>query len=131
MLYFLSMNEPKDSKIFMSSKGWIEVLWGSVIDQEEYLSVARNMLSMVTAIEDRAEDPLMLIDFSRIETITPDAAVLATSATRDLGCKKIAGFGIKPPFKKILDTIKENSTKADSIREFETREPAEAWLLEK
>ncbi len=125
-----TMTAPKASKIFISPKGWIEVIWGKVIDQEEYLSVAQNMLNMITTIEDKGEKSLMLIDFSQLETITQDAAEFASKTTRDLGCKKIAGFGIKPQFKAILDTIKEKSTRADSIREFTTREPAEAWLLE-
>lgn len=114
----------------MNPKDWVEVIWGKVIDEEVYTTVAKNMLDMVTAIEDKGEEPLMLIDFSHLETITPEAADVATKTTRDLGCKKIAGFGIKPQFKGILDVIKNNSTRADSISEFATREPAEAWLLE-
>jgi hypothetical protein len=124
------MNESETSKIFMNPKDWVEVIWGKVIDEEVYTTVAKNMLDMVTAIEDKGEEPLMLIDFSHLETITPEAADVATKTTRDLGCKKIAGFGIKPQFKGILDVIKNNSTRADSISEFATREPAEAWLLE-
>lgn len=116
------------SKIFINDRGWIEVIWGKVIDRDEYISVAKHMLNMITSIVDNGEKPLMLIDFSSLETITNEAAAFATTATRDLGCKKIAGFGIKPQFKAILDTIKINSTKADSIREFESRSQAEAWL---
>ncbi len=113
----------------MSPKGWIEVVWGPIIDEKEYGFIGQQMLSMVTTMEDQGKNPLMLIDFSRLELITPEAATMATSATRDLGCKKIAGFGIKPQFAGVLDTIKKNSTKADSIREFEGRASAEAWLL--
>lgn len=122
------MDAPINSKIFLNTRGWIEVIWNELIDSSEYVAVAKEMLRLVTLIEDKGQKPLMLIDFSQLTKITPDAASLASKATRDLGCKKIAGFGIKPEFKSILDTIKINSTKANSIREFSSRSEAEAWL---
>lgn len=121
----------KGSRIFINPKGgWVEVIWGKVIDEPEYVAIARHMITLITKIEDKGEEALMLIDFSNLETITKEAAAFAAQATRDLGCKKIAGFGIKPQFKAILDLIKERSTKADTIREFASRPEAEAWLLE-
>lgn len=119
------------SKVFISPKGgWVEVVWGKVIDEPEYVAIASGMITLITRIEDKGQEPLMLIDFSNLETITEEAADFAVQATKDLGCKKIAGFGIKPQFKAILDLIKERSTKADTIREFTARPEAEAWLLE-
>lgn len=82
----------KTSAILMNPKGWIEVIWGPIIDHEVYISVAQQMLTLVTAMEDQRQDPFMLIDFSQLERITPDAATLAASATRDLGCKKLQGL---------------------------------------
>ena len=116
------------SQVFINDKGWVEVIWGKRIDAETYLETAGKMLKFITQIEDQDQAPLMLIDFSQLEEITPEAAQLATNATRDLGCKKIAGFGIKPQFKAVLDTIKHLSTKEDTIGEFATRQEAEEWL---
>lgn len=118
------------SKIFMSQKGWIEVAWGPLIDEPEYVTIAKHMITLITSIQDKGQEPIMLIDFSRLEKITDEAAGFASRATKDLGCRKIAGFGIKPQFKAILDLIKERSTKADTIREFVARPEAEVWLLQ-
>lgn len=119
------------SQVFINPKNCVEVKWGKLIDQEDYVNTAGKMLDMITTLEDQGHRPTMLIDFSQLEKITDEAATLASSATRDLGCEKIAGIGIKPQFKTILDTIKKLSTKEDTIREFETREAAEKWLEEK
>jgi hypothetical protein len=117
------------SEIFLNPKGWIEVVWGTLIDKEEYIDIGQRMYDLVTAMGDAGDPPLMLIDFSRMDDITAEAAAFAATATKDLGCDKIAGFGIKPQFKGALDVIKARSTKADTIREFDGREEAEAWLL--
>ncbi len=119
------------SKIFDNPKGWLEVIWGATLDTDEYMTIAQHMLGMLMLMGDRGDDLVMLIDFSGLETITKNAATLATGATRDLGCRKIAGFGIKPEHQMILDTIKKGSTKADTIGEFATRAEAEAWLLKR
>jgi hypothetical protein len=121
----------KKSEIFRNPKHWIEVKWGPVIDKEEYVDMATRMVDLITQMEDDLGYSQMLIDFSRLKKITQQAARFAASATRDLGCRKIAGFGIKPQFKAILDLIKERSKKADTIREFIARPEAEAWLAEK
>lgn len=118
------------SEIFMSPQGWVEVRWGRLIDKEEYVDLAQRMIGLITSMEDEKGYSLMLIDFSRLEEITQEAAAFAAMATRDLGCRKIAGIGIKPQFKAILDLIKERSTKAETIQEFAGREEAEKWLLE-
>lgn len=118
-------------KIFINEKGWVELIWGKKIDMENYLRAAQKMLELLSELVDSGKPSLLLIDFSQLEEITQEAASVASKATRDLGCYKIAGFGIKPEFAAILDTIKRLSTKADSIREFNTREEAEKWILEK
>jgi hypothetical protein len=116
------------NQVFINPKGWVEVIWGKVIDKEGYVTAATEMMRRLMLLGDEHKDVRLLIDFSAMEKISPEAAQYATLATRDLGCKKIAGFGIKPEFKSILDLIKERSTKADTIREFQTRQEAEEWL---
>jgi hypothetical protein len=116
------------NQVFINPKGWVEVIWGKMIDKDGYVTAATEMMRRLTALGDEGKDLRLLIDFSGLEEVTSEAADYATLATRDLGCKKIAGFGIKPQFKSILDLIKERSTKADTIREFKTRQEAEEWL---
>lgn len=124
------MHRPLTSEIVINAKGMIDVTWGPTIDSEEYLGIAGQMLSMILDQQDRGIEPLMIIDFSHMEDIAPDAALIAAQATKELECRKIAGFGIPTKFQGILDTIKIRSTRADSIRDFATREEAETWLLQ-
>lgn len=118
------------SEIFWNPKGWIEVRWGAVNDKVEYVDIATRLVGMITSMEDERGFSLLFIDFSRLERVTDEAASFAATATRDLGCRKIAGFGIKPQFQAILDLIKVRSKKAETIRDFASRPEAEAWLLE-
>ncbi|MFS8130390.1 MAG: hypothetical protein ACMG57_00270 [Candidatus Dojkabacteria bacterium] len=118
------------NEVFINSKGWVEVIWGHSIDAVGYVEAAGKMLDLITKIEDSNEEPLMIIDFTKLKKVTQEVIGLASSATRDLGCKKIAGFGIKPEFKVLLDTIKKLSKKADTIREFNSRDESEVWLEE-
>ncbi len=118
------------TEAFENPKGWLEVIWPKHLTLEEYMAAAQHLFNMLTRIEDQGGQPVILVDFSRMETITPDAAKVATGATKDMGAKKIAGVGIKPQFAAILDAIKKGSTRADTIRDFPTRAEAEAWLLE-
>jgi hypothetical protein len=125
----MTFTAPKGSVISFDERGWIDIVWGPLIDADEYMAIAAQMLAMVTAVEERQQRPIGVIDFSKLEDITAEAAALATKATRDLGFARIAGFGIKSQHRVILDTIKANSTKADTIRDFPDRVRAEAWLL--
>ena len=118
------------NQVFLNSKGWVEVFWGKRVDAKGYVSAATEMIRLLVLLGDEGKPLRLLIDFSALEETTAEAAQFASLATRDLGCDKIAGFAIKPKFKIILDTIKERSTKADTIREFQTRQEAERWLEE-
>lgn len=120
-----------DSVIFLNPKGWIEVQWGKSLGPKTYLAIGMEMISLVVQMEDSGRDPLMLIDFTKLKSMDPAVVPLGTNATRDLNCKKMAGFGIDPAIKPQLDSMKFDSLKADMIREFATREEAEAWLLSK
>lgn len=118
-----------ESTIGLNPKGWIEVVWGAALEADEYIRVGTQMIALIAQTEDRRKKPLMLIDFSKLRSMDEDVVLFGTAATRDLNCRKIAGFGIRPEVKPQLDTMKFGSMKAGIIEEFGTREEAEAWLL--
>jgi len=121
---------PGQSTIFINPKGWIDVAWGETIDKDEYVFIAQHMVNMEVLMGDQGKQPRMLIDFTNLRHITPDATKLAASATSGLASQKIAGFGIAPDFKGVLDSIKTNSKRTDVIREFASRAAAEEWLAQ-
>lgn len=119
------------SKIFLNPNGWIEANFGKTLNKTEYLQLATWLYDMSIKIGDEGRATQLLIDFSRLEEITPDTEKLAYPVTKALNFERMAGFGIHPGIKGSLDSVKIHSSKSDAIREFHSREEAEAWLLSK